>query len=96
MNAAKKSVKKTVGHDALAVEVRYPTGGRVRFSIGRTGDRLAVAGASGAEGQRQMAVLADWTEARGGETHGQRIDRVHALMSQAESVGDLVRLVEAL
>lgn len=90
----KKSVKKSIGHDNLFVSAVYPSGGRFRFSVSRSGERLTAAGADGAAGRRQFAVLADWTKFRPGETNGGRIERIYAAANAVDSIGDLVRAIE--
>jgi hypothetical protein len=90
----KKSVKKTVKHDSLTVAATYPTGGKFRFSVGRSGERLTLAGAAGAEAKRQLAALAKFVRFLPGETNGQRIERIYAVAADAESIAELVDLAK--
>lgn len=87
----KKSVKKSVTHDRLTVSATYITGGSFRFTVGRSGERLAWGGSVDAEVARgEMDAFMKLAKFLPGESNGQRINRLHALAESVNSIAELV------
>lgn len=86
----KPVIKRRNGYDRLAIDAKFPSGGLFKFSITRSGDNLTLGGSSEPElAQQQQRTVAEWLKERQGESHGQRIDRVAAILADCLSVDHL-------
>jgi hypothetical protein len=87
----KTKVTKSVGHDRLSVSAKFPTGGVLRFSISRAGERLTVGLSNDRETLlAQSRKISAWVALRSGETNGQRIDRLAAICERCGSGAELM------
>ena len=79
-------VKRTNGFDRLSLTAKFPSGASLKFSVGRSGDRLELAFSNNrAELQKQSKLVADWLDFQDGEKNQDRFDRLEALCKKCKS-----------
>lgn len=83
---AKKSVKKTVTHDRLAVKAIWADGTEFSYSNSRSSERFAVSPSVGTEAFRKIAK---WCRTGKKETNGEALDRIVALCELVSSANEL-------
>ncbi len=90
----KKKVTKTIGHDRMSLAATYPTGGKFRFTIGRSGERLTWGGSSDAATAREeMKKFMKVAKFQPGETNAQRLDRLEVMAEAVNSMAELVAFI---
>ena len=88
-------VKRINGFDNMSLTAKFPSGASLRFSVGRTGDRLQLAFSNDLkELKRQSRVVADWMDFREGEKNVDRFDRLEALCKKCKSGAEFMSHIE--
>ena len=92
---AKTTVKKTVGHDRLALVATFPSGGVFKFSVTRNGERLAYNGCPNPAGNAlRDLTIRGFVALQPGETEGQRLDRIAAFVAEVSSTAELQAAIQ--
>ena len=79
-------VKRTNGFDRMSLTAKFPSGASLKFSVGRSGDRLELAFSNdSAELKRQMKAVSEWIDFQKGEKNQDRFDRLEALCKKCKS-----------
>ncbi len=82
-------------HDSMWIKAQFPSGANFKFSIGRAGERLALAFSNDRkELKKQTKIFMDWLEYREGENNSQRFDRVEKLCKNCKSGGQVIKAIE--
>jgi len=79
-------VKRTNGFDRLSLTAKFPSGASLKFSVGRSGDRLELAFSNdSAQLSKQAKAVAEWMDFRDGEKNQDRFDRLEDLCKKCKS-----------
>jgi hypothetical protein len=79
-------VKKTNGFDRMSLTAKFPSGASLKFSVGRSGDRLELAFSNDSvELKKQMKIVSKWLDFQGDEKNQDRFDRLEALCMKCKS-----------
>lgn len=79
-------VKRTNGFDRLSLTAKFPSGASLKFSVGRSGDRLELAFSNDPSHlSRQAKIVAEWMDFREGETNQDRFDRLESLCKKCKT-----------
>lgn len=90
---ATTQVKFTNGHDRMAIVAKFPNGEQFKFSVSRSGERMATAQAPGVHlSDEQVISLDDMTQFRAGETNLVRFERIKATCERVTSLSALAAL----
>lgn len=95
MNTTTK-IKKSIGHDSMSIAATLASGANLRFSIGRSGEKLAVGFSNDRKILNEQAnVVKQWLRFRTGETNLDRFNRLENLLKQSKSGAEAVQLMTA-
>lgn len=84
-------IKKSITHDRLAITIKFPTGGCIKFSMTHYGERVSVAGSPDpATCKQQLRAVSAFTKLRKGENNLKRLERVESLARKCASVSEFV------
>jgi len=79
------------------IKAQFPSGANFRFSIGRSGERLAMAFSNDQKILReQMKIFMKWLNFREGETNQQRFDRIEDLCMKYTSGNQLIQSISSI
>ena len=89
--STKAIIRKSISHDRLSIDVKFPTGASFRYYASRNGSRITVAFSNNREELlTQTEVVKRWDKFYGSETYGQKIDRLENIMSNCTSGASVI------
>jgi len=79
-------VKRVNGFDRMSLSAKFPSGASLKFSVGRSGERLELAFSNdSAELKIQSKIISKWLDFQKGETNQDRFDRLESLCRKCKS-----------
>ena len=94
MKVTKTRITKKINFDSMWIKAQFPSGANFRFSVGRSGERLALAFSNDRNIlKEQTKIFMKWLEFRPNETNQQRFDRIEELCSQYKSGNHLIKSI---
>ena len=89
-------VKKTITHDYLSMNASFPSGATFKWSVGRSGERLAIGFANDeATSQKQAKTILQGLKHRKDETNIMVFDRLEILLKSCKSGKEVISKMEA-
>lgn len=84
-------ITKKYGFDRMTITGVLQSGANVKFSVGRTGERLTAGLSNDMKVAKvQMQQLSDWVRLRENETNQDRFDRIEMVLLKSNSSIDLI------
>jgi hypothetical protein len=90
-----KNVKKTIGFDRMSLNAKLPSGASLKFSIGRSGEKLELAFSNDIKIlKEQMIKMTNWIKTRPTETNIQRFERLENLLNSCNTSVEVMDKIE--
>jgi hypothetical protein len=91
------TIKKTITSERLAISASFLSGGKLNFSIGRSGERLSIAFSfNDAIAKLQSKAIMNWIAFMENETNLDRINRLEELCRKSNSGSELIKLMKQM
>ena len=79
-------VKRVNGFDRMSLSAKFPSGASLKFSVGRSGEKLELAFSNdSAELKIQSKIVSKWLDFKEGEKNEDRFNRLEALCKKCKS-----------
>ena len=89
-------VRKNIGFDRMSINAKFPSGASLKYSIGRSGEKLELAFSNdSAELKKQIKIVSKWLELRKGETNKNVFDRLETLCKKCNSGKEFMSYIKA-
>ena len=88
-------ITKKYGFDNMSISAKFPSGASYRFSVGRGGERLAMAFSNiDSESKVQLRIFGNFMKFQPKETNEGRFNRLEELTKKCRSGKELIKLME--
>jgi hypothetical protein len=95
MAKANQKVRKSISQDRQAVAKTFDHKESFSFSVTKNGENLTFNDASSeSDGKWRLKVLNNWCAQKPGESGQARLERIAAVLATANSILDLVKIVQ--
>ncbi len=97
MNPSETKIKKSIKYDNLSLSAHFPSGAFLKFSIGRSGDRLDIRFSNDEKVLKEQAkTFSKWIDYREKENNEQRMDRLEKACKMAKSGAEFMKVIEKI
>ena len=92
---SKVKITEKIGFDNMSISAKLPSGASIRFSIGRSGERLTLAFSNDdAVLKEQTRKMSKWLELRKDENNLQRFVRLRSVLEGAKNSLEVMEKLE--
>jgi hypothetical protein len=82
-------------HDKLALTTTFPSGGSLKFSVSRGGEKLMVGFSNDPViCKQQLACVAKWVKLSDSESNGQRMLRIKSMCESCNSGSEMIEKIK--
>ena len=84
-------ITKKVTHDNISLSAQLPSGAKIKFFVGRSGEKLELAFSNDREMlKQQMSEMTKWLNNREGEVNQSRFDRLEKVLRMSKSGAEVM------
>lgn len=88
---SKTKVTKSIGFNAMWIAAKYPSGGSVRYSVTRNGERLTLAFSNNEnESKVQGSIFSAYVQCRKNESYMDVFNRLEIILKSCESGKEVI------